>query len=183
MSKKKKLKTLISRFIHQTNRIGSGSYVAPSAMLRYGTSIGENTYLAKGTVVSNSDVGNFCSIGPNALIGLGEHQLDALSTSMASGVHTASLNRARTRLEGDVWVGGGAVVRAGVTIGVGAVVGANSVVTKNVDAFSVVVGSPAKPIRFRLTEELRATLVESKWWLKSHDDAVLLLKELARKSD
>ena len=85
-------------------------------MLRYGASIGENTYLAKGVVVSNTDVGNFCSIGPNALIGLGEHQLEALSTSLASGVHTASLNRARTNLEGDVWIGGGAVVGAGVLV-------------------------------------------------------------------
>lgn len=47
----------------------------------------------------------------------------------------------------DVWVGGAAVICPGVTIGNNAVVGAGSVVTKDVEPYTVVAGNPAKLIR------------------------------------
>lgn len=46
----------------------------------------------------------------------------------------------------DVWIGGGAIILAGITIGDGAIVGAGSVVTRNVPARATVVGNPARPI-------------------------------------
>jgi acetyltransferase-like isoleucine patch superfamily enzyme len=49
----------------------------------------------------------------------------------------------------DCWLGAGCIVLPGVTLGNGVVVGANSVVTKNVPDFAVVVGSPAKLLKFR----------------------------------
>ncbi len=50
-------------------------------------------------------------------------------------------------IEDNVWLGEGVCVMPGVTIGRGAIVGANSVVTKNIPAYSVVAGVPAKIIR------------------------------------
>ena len=50
-------------------------------------------------------------------------------------------------IEDDVWVGFGSIILTGVTIGRGAVIGAGSVVTKDVDAFTVVAGNPARFIR------------------------------------
>lgn len=50
-------------------------------------------------------------------------------------------------IEDDVWIGDKATILANVTIGKGAVVAANSVVTKNVPAYSVVAGNPAKVIK------------------------------------
>jgi len=50
-------------------------------------------------------------------------------------------------LEDEVWIGANSVVLAGVMIGKHAVVAAGSVVTKNVPAYSVVVGNPAKVIK------------------------------------
>ena len=47
----------------------------------------------------------------------------------------------------DCWIGGGAIILAGVTIGDGSTVGAGSVVTKSVPPRTVVVGNPAKPIK------------------------------------
>jgi acetyltransferase-like isoleucine patch superfamily enzyme len=52
-------------------------------------------------------------------------------------------------IEDDVWIGANSVVMAGITIGKGAVIGAGSVVTKNVEPYSVVVGNPAKQIKER----------------------------------
>lgn len=50
-------------------------------------------------------------------------------------------------IEDKVWIGFGASVLKGVTIGEGAVIGANSVVTKDVEPWTLVVGNPARPIR------------------------------------
>jgi acetyltransferase-like isoleucine patch superfamily enzyme len=47
----------------------------------------------------------------------------------------------------DAWVGANATILRGVTIGKGGIVGAGSVVTKNVPAYTVVAGNPARPIR------------------------------------
>ena len=50
-------------------------------------------------------------------------------------------------IEDDCWIGAGAIILNGVTVGKGSIVGAGSVVTKNVDPYSVVVGNPAKKIK------------------------------------
>ena len=49
-------------------------------------------------------------------------------------------------------------------IGDGAVIGAGSVVTKNVDEYAIVAGSPARLIRYRFRESERNKLLKIKWW-------------------
>ena len=58
------------------------------------------------------------------------------------------------RIGHDVWVGHGAVVLPGVSIGNGAVIGANAVVTKDVGAYEIVAGAPAKRLRLRFPPEI-----------------------------
>lgn len=64
----------------------------------------------------------------------------------------------------DVWIGCAAIVLPGVTIGDGAVVGANTVVTKNVDPYTVVAGCPAKAIKKRFDESLCEEMSSLRWW-------------------
>jgi acetyltransferase-like isoleucine patch superfamily enzyme len=64
----------------------------------------------------------------------------------------------------DVWIGKGVKILGGVTIGDGAIVGAWSVVAKDVEPFSVVVGNPARVVRMRFTPEQIEKLNKIKWW-------------------
>ena len=64
----------------------------------------------------------------------------------------------------DVWLGHGAVILSGVTIGNGAAIGAGTIVTKDVEPYSIVVGNPGKLLRKRFTDEVIAGLEALEWW-------------------
>ncbi len=64
----------------------------------------------------------------------------------------------------DVWIGYQAVILAGVTIGDGAIIGSRAVVTKDVPAYTIVCGVPAKPIRRRFPETTVQKLLQLQWW-------------------
>lgn len=64
----------------------------------------------------------------------------------------------------DVWIGAYATILSGVTVGNGAIIGARSVVTKNVPAYAVVGGNPARLIRFRFNKETCDALERIKWY-------------------
>jgi acetyltransferase-like isoleucine patch superfamily enzyme len=58
-----------------------------------------------------------------------------------------------TRIESDVWIGFGTIIMAGATIGQGSIVAAGAVITKDVPPYTIVGGSPARPIRPRFSSE------------------------------
>lgn len=64
----------------------------------------------------------------------------------------------------DVWIGGGVTLAMGIQVGHGAVIAANSTVTKDVPAYAVVAGNPARVVKRRFSEELVARLLASRWW-------------------
>ena len=75
-----------------------------------------------------------------------------------------------TVIGNDVWIGQNAVILPGVHIGDGAIIGANSVVGSDVEAYSIVVGNPARLLRKRFDDELINLLVKFKWWDKSIEE-------------
>jgi acetyltransferase-like isoleucine patch superfamily enzyme len=56
-------------------------------------------------------------------------------------------------IEDDVWIGLGSIVLSGVKIGIGSIIAAGSVVTKDVEPYSIYGGNPAKKIRNRFDSE------------------------------
>ena len=73
-----------------------------------------------------------------------------------------------------MWIGEGAFISKGVKIGDGAIVGAKAVVTKDVNPYEVVAGTPAKPIRKRFDDEIISRLLALQWW--NYDIAPLAKK-------
>jgi acetyltransferase-like isoleucine patch superfamily enzyme len=110
--------------------------------------VGDDVNFAKGVIVGTP---GGVTIGDRVLLGFG--------CQIMSGNHVVPKDRGRifdsgfdrkpVLIERDAWVGAYSVIVAGVTIGEGAVVAAGSVVTKNVEPYSVVGGVPAKLIRMR----------------------------------
>ena len=120
-------------------------------------------------------IGKFCSISSNVKIFLGgEHRADWITTYPFSALNKdwpeASKITGHPRTKGDViigndvWIGYGAVILSGVTIGDGAIIGAMSVVTKNVDSYTIVAGNPAREIKKRFSSNKIRRLMEIKWW-------------------
>ena len=119
-------------------------------------------------------IGSFCSIGEGTVIVLaaaGGHRPDWISTfpfiQLFKDFHNFSFPQTEKRdviIGNDVWIGINATILSGVKIGDGAVIGASSVVTKDVPAYSIVAGNPAKLIRMRFDEETINMLLKIRWW-------------------
>jgi serine acetyltransferase len=64
----------------------------------------------------------------------------------------------------DVWIGMDATILSGVTVGNGAVIAAGSIVNKNIPAYAIVAGNPAKVVKYRFDQETIDKLQEMQWW-------------------
>lgn len=120
-------------------------------------------------------IGKFCMIasGVEFIMNGANHLTDAVSTYpfaiFGNGWEGAMEGRdypfkGDTEIGNDVWIGYRAAIMAGVKIGDGAIIGAYSVVTKDVEPYSIVGGNPARPIRKRFEEKDIATLLKLRWW-------------------
>lgn len=139
------------------------------------TIVGDRSYLGGNAWTNYTEIGKFCSIGPNFKAGWGIHPTDGVSTSPtfysshpANGFGLTTESKVveckKITIGNDVFIGMNVTVLDGVTIGDGAVVGAGCVVSKDVPPYAVVVGSPMKILRFRFNEGLRNKLLTLRWW-------------------
>lgn len=64
----------------------------------------------------------------------------------------------------DVWIGDNVSILPNVKIGHGAILGTGSVITKDVDPYTIVGGIPAKFIKDRFSEDTKNKLLSSEWW-------------------
>jgi maltose O-acetyltransferase len=119
---------------------------------REGLRVGENSGWGVGCFINAGGgvtIGNNVLIGPKVVIHSLNHVYRDAGVLIRFQGHVAK----PVVIEDDVWIGAGAVILPGVRVGRGAVVGAGSVVTKDVPAFGVVVGNPARFVRFRGVEK------------------------------
>ena len=155
--------------------LGKGNHFAQGVLIYENAVIGSYNYFAPYAMVNNARIGNYCSIGPGCKIGLGEHDMTAISTMPAinNGAGNMELfNKEKPAVIGcDVWLGANVLVKQGVTIGSGAVIGANAVVTQDIPPYCVAVGIPAKVVRSRFSEEKCRALMDSEWFYKDKAQA------------
>lgn len=110
-------------------------------------------------------IGNYVSIAQNVTFILdAEHYTNHISTfpfkvKYIETESKESFGKGDINVEDDVWIGFGATILSGVHIGKGAVIAAGSVVTKNVPAYAIVGGVPAKIIKYRFDEDTRNALL------------------------
>lgn len=157
----------------------------------YGSVVNSNCDLA------NAVIGKYASVGANVYTAEGSHPLDGRHVAL----HTAFYSTRKTHgysyaiedtydemkyadpeagisviIGNDVWIGNHVSILEGVTIGDGAVVATGSVVIKDLEAYGVYAGVPAKKIKSRFPEDKVEALLKYKWWDLSEDEIRRMVK-------
>jgi phosphonate metabolism protein (transferase hexapeptide repeat family) len=160
-----------------------GAYCEVGARtLLHEVSMGDYSYVVNDAQITYTTVAKFCSIAAMTRINPGNHPMQRATQSHFT-------YRSSTYFEGesddaaffewrrshhvhighDVWIGHGAIVLPGRSIGVGAVIAAGAVVTKDVPAYTIVGGNPAKPIKRRFPDTVADRLQQLAWWDWAHE--------------
>ena len=124
---------------------GRGSYIHPNVVIHGADNVEIGAFVSIGEfsyIWGNGGV----FVGDNTLIAAG-CQITTLSHDENALIYRDSIKSARVILGNNVWLGFGVRVMPGVSIGDNSIIGAGSVVTKDVPANVVAMGSPAKAVR------------------------------------
>lgn len=160
------MSNLLKTTLGQMCMVGSFSKMAYSSM-------DDLSYIGDYTIVINSVIKKFASISWGVTIGPEEHDYKRVTNhsflySLKSFELTPYKHYSPFEKEcvigNDVWIGCNSTILRGVTIGDGAVIGANSLVTKDVPPYAIVVGSPAKIIKYRFEKNIIEMLLKLEWW-------------------
>lgn len=144
--------------------------------------MGDYSYVVNDGQIIYTTIGKFCSIAAMTRINPGNHPMhratQAHFTYRSSAYFQGEPDDTdffawrrshRVRIGHDVWIGHGAIVLPGRNIGTGAVVAAGAIVTKDVPAYTIVAGNPARAIKRRFPEAVADRLARLAWWDWSHE--------------
>jgi len=182
------VKTIILEASHRNKklRLGSMTNISNCEFGKYNTindhvvlidvKLGDFTYVAKGSIISKTQIGKYCSIGPDIKCGLAFHPNQIFVSThpvFYSLVRQAQITFADKnyfdeykyiKIGNDVWIGANVLIVGEIEIGDGAIVASGSIVTKNVPPYAIVAGIPAKIIRYRFNDDDIKFLLHLKWW-------------------
>jgi phosphonate metabolism protein (transferase hexapeptide repeat family) len=144
--------------------------------------LGDYSYVERQAEVIYARIGKFCCIASNTRVNALEHPLERVSQHKMT--YRANEYFLGAKLDGefrekrqgksvetgnDVWIGHGAIIKPGVKIGHGGVVAAGAIVTRDVPAYAIVAGVPAKFMRWRFEPKISARIITLAWWDWEHD--------------
>ncbi|MCB8873624.1 CatB-related O-acetyltransferase [Acidisoma silvae] len=142
--------------------------------------------------MSRFSIGKYCSIAGGVIISLGNHRTDTFTTYPFKSLKSEwknipdNINDHSTKgdvcIGNDVWIGSGAFIGSGVSIGDGAVIGAKAVVVKDVPAYGIAVGNPARVARSRFDQNTIERLLNIRWWELPHDSVESIIPALMSKN-
>ncbi|BAP80151.1 group 1 glycosyl transferase [Pseudomonas sp. MT-1] len=172
--KKISIPSIIDSEVHRTSKVEAGSSFVSSVMDRH-------SFCGYNCDIYCADIGRFTSIASGVVVGGARHPMEWVGMSPVFYKGRDSIKKkfstydlptvTRVVVGHDVWIGRNAIVLSGVKVGDGAVVGAGAVVTKDVPPYAIVVGNPAKIVRYRFDEYLIRSFIEISWW-DMEDDAI-----------
>lgn len=153
-------------------------YIHPESSISQHVNIGFGTRINGPANLSGHSeapikIGKYCAIAHNFRIRTRNHHtgypnlLDALQRENGFEIH--AIFKGPVIIGHNVWIGDNVTILSGVTVGDGACIGAGAIVTKDIPACSIAVGSPAKVIRERFSERIIKQFLEIQWWDWSAD--------------
>lgn len=144
--------------------------------------MGDYSYVVNDSQITYTTIGRFCSIAAMTRINPGNHPMhratQAHFTYRASAYFPGEADDAEffawrrqhhIHIGHDVWIGHGAIVLPGRNVGTGAVIAAGAIVTKDVPAYTIVAGNPARPVKRRFAEDIAGRLADLAWWDWDHE--------------
>jgi acetyltransferase-like isoleucine patch superfamily enzyme len=151
----------------------------------YGVSVDLYTYgscFEKGFNLGGKvKIGRYCSIASDVRYFGANHPMENITTSAVfynqklSHLPVSDVERHTLTVGNDVWIGAKVLITSSCSrIGDGAVIGAGSVVTHDVEPYSIVAGNPARVIRKRFSDEKIKEILLSKWWENTPQDLMKL---------
>jgi virginiamycin A acetyltransferase len=143
--------------------------------LVYHSKVGDFSYSGPFDVFMHTEIGKFCSLSWGVTIGPGNHSYNRITShdflyNEYYGIKpvgaTVPYDRfiKKSVIGNDVWIGANSTILRGVVVGDGAVIGANSIVTKDVPPYAIVVGNPAKLVKYRFSKKIIEQLMRIEWW-------------------
>lgn len=172
-------KNIYSSNVDFRANIGTNTVVNINTSVDRNCIIGKYTYIGRYCSITKTKIGNYCSIADNVFIGQGEHDFSKPSTNVIFVENDyEDMTKKPCIIENDVWIGANANVLRGVTIGNGAVIGAGAIVTKDVPPFAIIVGAPARVLKFRFEDDKIKEIVKTKWWDYDKEIATKIFKTI-----
>lgn len=162
------------KFKMRSSKIALSSQIGKGVLIQ-DSKIGRFVHIGPDCIINNAEVGQYSSIAPHVQIGGLEHPYWEFSTS--TFLSDKSI-REKTIVGNDVWIGASAIIKSGIILGDGSVIGANSFVNKDVPPYAIVVGSPAKIVKYRFPDDTIKALEKSCYWKLDPEEAKKELKKI-----
>lgn len=154
---------LLVNYIWNKYQIGKNFHAGRGVVLwaKFNIIIGDNFYIGRYSQIEcDAQIGNNVIFGNYvSLVGKYDHNYCQVGvpTRLAMQIRDNEYNwkglNSKIVIEDDVWIGLGSIILSGVKIGRGSIVAAGSVVTKNIEPYSIVGGNPARFIKNRFSDK------------------------------